>query len=317
MKNADKWVQPTDFTGNYPDWNGYAWLDWSPEAKCYHPGDDYNFGSGSDDLGQAVVATAAGKVFHTSKKTTGYGNLVIIKHTLGYKLKRFIKETYGIETDELYSLYSHLKDILVAVGNTVDEASLIAHVGKTGTKSPHLHFEIYSLWKDLKTTDYRFYPVGWSKEKIIENWLPAYKFIESTKNIESYDSFLGKPKEYWLQVEKDREKLLEDSGQCDDRVLAVKKEMQKIVDEKQKKVEQLTGKSATQQKLVKKTQDREKGLVEGFTAKINTLKNENRDLGIRITEILSEQSEKYKVGEAVMLLIETIKKIFKKGGDTE
>lgn len=315
MKNADKWVQPTNFTGNYPDWNGYTWLDWSPEAKCYHPGDDYNFGFGDNDLGQAVVATAAGKVFHTSKSTTGYGNLVIIKHTLGYNLKRFIKETYGIETDELYSLYAHLKDILVSVGNEIDEGALIAHVGKTGTKWAHLHFEVYSLWKDLKNTAYRFYPVGWSKEQIAENWLPAYKFIESTKNTESYETFLGKPKAYWVQVEKDREKLLVDSGKCDDKILTVKVEMQEIIDEKQKEVEQLTNESARLQEITEKAQNREKGLIEGFTAQINLLKNDKRGLEIRITEILSEQSEKYKVGEAVMLLIETIKKVFRKGGE--
>jgi len=42
MKLADKFVHPTIYTGEWPNWNGYAWLDWVASSNCYHPGDDYN-----------------------------------------------------------------------------------------------------------------------------------------------------------------------------------------------------------------------------------------------------------------------------------
>lgn len=221
MENADKWVHPTRYSGEYPDgWAGYTFLDYDKNYNTYHPGEDYNWGiKGDDDLGQAVVATASGIIVFTSKAATGYGNMIVIKHTLGYNLKRFIKETYGIDTNELYSLYAHLQDILVSVGNKIDTGALIAHVGKTGTQWPHLHSEIYAPIGELAQRDFRFYPTvdkGWTKEKVKQYYLPAYKFIEATKQLEDLlDTFLGKSKDYWLQVEKDRTNLLNQIGEIE------------------------------------------------------------------------------------------------------
>lgn len=315
MKNADKWVHPTRFTGNWPDWNGYTWLDWSKENGAYHPGDDYNFGSGDDDCGQEVKACANGIVIHTSKSTSGYGNLIIIKHQLGYNLKRFIKETYGIETDQVLSLYAHLKDILVAVGNEIDCDALIGHVGKTGTQWCHLHFEIFSLWKDLANTTYRFYPVGWSKDKVKENWIPAYSFIEATKNIESYEMFLGKSKEYWLQVEKDRESLLTQLGNKEQEFLKIQTELDKKITELTNRNQQLETESASFGERLKKIEDTYQTKITGLEEKLTKKNEEIKKLENRIAEILAEQSEKYKIGEAFSLLVDTIINSFKKGGD--
>ncbi len=63
--NADKWVHPTKFTGEYPDWAGFTFEDWDATNKVYHPGDDYNFGGGDDDCGQDACSVAAGIVIHT------------------------------------------------------------------------------------------------------------------------------------------------------------------------------------------------------------------------------------------------------------
>jgi len=166
MKNAEKFIHPTKFTGNWPNWNGFAFLDWHKENNVYHPGEDYNFGYGDQDLGQDTNCTANGIVVHVSKRTTGYGNLIICKHNLGYNLRKFIKETYGIDTNKLYSLYAHLKDISVNVGDEIDCGQKIGTVGKSGTKWAHLHFEIFAPIGEIAKKAWRFYPVGWSKEKI-------------------------------------------------------------------------------------------------------------------------------------------------------
>ena len=105
-------------------------LQWHTKNNVWHSGDDYNLGYGNQDLGQSVKCCASGIVIHTSKSTVGYGNIVVIKHQLGYNLKRFIKQTYGIDTDVLYSFYAHLQDFIVAVGNEIDGDALIGHVGK-------------------------------------------------------------------------------------------------------------------------------------------------------------------------------------------
>lgn len=309
MNNADKWVHPTKFTGEYPNWNGYTWLDWTKQ-NAFHPGDDYNFGYGNNDLGQDVVSTAAGVVFHTSETDTGYGKLVIIKHTLGYILKRFIKETYGIETDIIYTLYAHLDDIVVKTGQIVDCGEIIGHVGNTGTKWAHLHFEIYHLEKELKHVSERFYPTGWSKEKIKDNWLPAYKFIEATKMIDSLESFLGKPRAYWEQVEKDRESLLKQIGEKD-------AEFAKLLSPVQLRVQNLLKENKQLEEELAKTDDKKSALIDQHKKAINKrdeiIKQKEEALNIckiRKTEILSEQSEKLKAGETFIMFVQAVKRIW-------
>lgn len=297
--NTDKWFHPTKFTGDWPNWSGFTFLDWDQSNNVYHPGEDYNFGYGDQDLGQDVNLVANGIVIHTSRKTTGYGNIIIVKHTLGYNLKRFIKETYGIETDTLYSLYAHLKDIFVNIGDEIEGGARIGTVGKSGTQWAHLHFEILAPIGELLGKAWRFYPTNWSKEKVQEYWLPAYRFIESTKNLESYESFLGKPKEYWLQVEKDRENLMKQLGEVDKawtlKIEAIEKENQQLVDE--------AAKVDSEHKLaiesIKKEVTKLSKEITNLKNQIITLKNEN-------TELLKGMADKLSFNSALKIVINTI-----------
>lgn len=69
-----------------------------------------------------------GKV--TSGDSNSYGNYVIIEHR-DYKNK------------PLRTLYAHLDRMLVRVGDTVKEGSIIGYSGATGNVTgPHLHFEV-------------------------------------------------------------------------------------------------------------------------------------------------------------------------------
>jgi len=309
IKLADKWTHPTIFTGNWPNWNGWTWLDWVAKDNCYHPGDDYNKGSGDDDYGQDVKAMANGIVFHTSEKTTGYGKIIIVKHQLGYNLKKFIKDTYGMEVSSLYSLYAHLKDILVAVGNEVDCDQLIAHVGKTGTIWSHLHNELYHLDGELQNLPYRFYPVGWSKEEIKENWLPPYLFIESVKNLESYETFLGKPKAYWEQLEKDRNDLLEQLGKKDSECLALLKPLRLEIVKITNKVKQLEEDIAKSKTTAKKVETAHQTALGEKDEIITTKEEDIVKLQNKLTICLEDKVDKLLPKEAFILFINSFKNL--------
>jgi lipoprotein NlpD len=79
----------------------------------------------SGQMGQAIVATAAGEVVYSGDGLRGYGNLIIIKHN-----------------DILLSAYAHNSKLLVKEGESVTQGQKIAEMGNTDTDSPQLHFEI-------------------------------------------------------------------------------------------------------------------------------------------------------------------------------
>jgi hypothetical protein len=92
---------------------------------------DFNRGSGADDLGDPVVAAAAGVVRTASNQgsANGYGNLVKIEHSGGY-----------------FTYYAHLDSMAVSVGQSVAQGATIGAVGNTSKPgndiSPHLHYEV-------------------------------------------------------------------------------------------------------------------------------------------------------------------------------
>jgi murein DD-endopeptidase MepM/ murein hydrolase activator NlpD len=60
-----------------------------------------------------------------------YGRAVAIRHNFGY----------GSET--LYTVYAHMREVYVSVGQWVDTGTPLGEVGDTGvTTGPHLHFEV-------------------------------------------------------------------------------------------------------------------------------------------------------------------------------
>jgi len=89
---------------------------------------DEQFHTGVDiasDEGDGIVAAADGRVIF-ARELGGYGNAVKILHPNG-----------------LVSLYAHCSQLLVAEGDYVKEAQLIARIGSTGRSTgAHLHFEI-------------------------------------------------------------------------------------------------------------------------------------------------------------------------------
>ncbi|MFD0687843.1 M23 family metallopeptidase [Actinomadura fibrosa] len=91
---------------------------------------DFNWGTtGEADNGKPVVAAAAGTVIRSEYSTSsGYGNMVYIRHSGGYVTR-----------------YAHLKKRLVAVGASVAKGQQIGQVGNTSAKYAiisHLHYEL-------------------------------------------------------------------------------------------------------------------------------------------------------------------------------
>lgn len=95
--------------------------------KTFHGGVDI-----AAPEGKPVRASRGGTVTY-SGEATGYGNTVVIEHELGY-----------------YSLYGHLKEVLVEKDQKVETGQILGSVGQTGrTTGPHLHFEIRRSDKPL------------------------------------------------------------------------------------------------------------------------------------------------------------------------
>ncbi|HLP44234.1 MAG TPA: peptidoglycan DD-metalloendopeptidase family protein [Candidatus Nanoarchaeia archaeon] len=80
-------------------------------------------------VGTNIVASAAGKVIVSRSNGAyngGYGNYVVVSHPNGTQ-----------------TLYAHMKDVSVTVGDEVKQGELLGHIGMTGrTTGPHVHFEI-------------------------------------------------------------------------------------------------------------------------------------------------------------------------------
>ena len=87
--------------------------------------------------GQAVVASAAGKVVYSGSGLRGYGKLVIIKHNKTY-----------------ISAYAHNDQILVKEGQNVTKGQKIAEMGNTDTDQVKLHFEIRKFGKPVDPAKY-------------------------------------------------------------------------------------------------------------------------------------------------------------------
>jgi murein DD-endopeptidase MepM/ murein hydrolase activator NlpD len=101
---------------NAPTGDGFGWV-----SGRNHTGIDFPAPSGTP-----VGAAGRGTVTFAGWNSGGYGNLMIVRHRLGY-------ETW----------YAHLSGFTVGSGTAVAGGVQIATVGSTGRSTgPHLHFEV-------------------------------------------------------------------------------------------------------------------------------------------------------------------------------
>lgn len=88
--------------------------------------------------GTPVYATGDGKVVEVKRELGGYGMYIVIDHGYGYQ-----------------TLYGHLSDFEVRLGQKVKRGQEIGKVGNTGTSvAPHLHYEVVHNGKKVNPVNY-------------------------------------------------------------------------------------------------------------------------------------------------------------------
>lgn len=128
--------------------SGYGWRsDPFTKARKMHYGMDFTAPKGTP-----VYASGDGKISRADNNSSGYGKHIRIDHGYGY-----------------ISLYGHLSNYNVQVGQNVKRGDLIGFVGSTGrSEAPHLHYEV---WKDeVRINPINFYYGSLSAEEF-ENML--------------------------------------------------------------------------------------------------------------------------------------------------
>ena len=126
-----------------------------------HLGEDWNKNSGGNtDCGEPVFAAANGQITFAKDAGLGWGNVVIIEHTLK-------------NGEKVQTLYAHMQEILKTSGE-VKKREQIGKVGNAnGRYLCHLHFELRTpdsiMWN--KAGD------GYSKDR--KGWFDPYDFIDN------------------------------------------------------------------------------------------------------------------------------------------
>jgi len=107
--------------------SGYIWPFYSSISQYFsgsHRGIDID---GFGRYGATISAAASGTVVLAAYQDYGYGNYVIIQHADGSQ-----------------TLYAHLSEIWVSLGQYVTQGQGIGALGSTGySTGPHLHFEVH------------------------------------------------------------------------------------------------------------------------------------------------------------------------------
>lgn len=152
--------------------SGLDFTQYYSQHNVYHPGIDFNKGSGNQDCGNPIAIARAGKIEYVHKDVAtgrGFGIFLIIKHN-----------------DGNYTRYAHMKDCVFeikSIGEIVKEGQLAGQVGKTGTASCHCHFEVFN--EKLATIQrgwkypWRFYPSGKTKQWVIEHYLNPWEWLKT------------------------------------------------------------------------------------------------------------------------------------------
>ncbi|WP_157600011.1 peptidoglycan DD-metalloendopeptidase family protein [Saccharospirillum impatiens] len=118
---------PSSSSGNASNNNQLAWV-WPHDGKIVRTFDsNVSDRKGVDltgEIGDSVVAAAAGSVVYAGNGLPGYGNLIILEHQ-----------------GSLLSAYAFNQELLVSEQDRVTAGQAIARMGRQGDQ-PSLHFEI-------------------------------------------------------------------------------------------------------------------------------------------------------------------------------
>ena len=124
-----------DYPVGAPDGEGYYVARAALTGGRGHLGEDWNGkGGGNSDEGDPVYSIGNGRVIFARDVRVGHGKVVIIRHV-------YLDEN-GVETP-IESVYVHLGEIEVAVGEAVERGQVIGTIGTNrGMYLAHLHLEV-------------------------------------------------------------------------------------------------------------------------------------------------------------------------------
>jgi murein DD-endopeptidase MepM/ murein hydrolase activator NlpD len=159
---ADKFAYPVgkqEFLTEAKD-NKDDWYNATNFGETNHLGEDWNKNSGGNtDCGEPVYAIGNGTITYAKDAGIGWGNVVIIEHTLA-------------DGKKVQSLYGHLQEILKTEGE-VKKREKIGTIGNANGKYLcHLHLEI----RDETCLSWNQVGGGYSNER--NGWLDASEFID-------------------------------------------------------------------------------------------------------------------------------------------
>ena len=139
------------------------WYDAQDFGENNHLGEDWNKNSGGNtDCGEPVYAIANGEITYAADAGPGWGNVVIITHTLP-------------DGTEVQSLYGHLKAIEKTSG-TIKIREKIGTIGDgNGRYICHLHLEL----REQHCPSWDMVFVGYSP--VSYGWLDPSDFIDKRR----------------------------------------------------------------------------------------------------------------------------------------
>lgn len=125
-----------DFPVGKPNAAGYYTARGVRLKSPVHYGEDWNGRAGGDsDMGDPVYSTGDGIVVWAYDVQVGWGNVVIIRHAY--------RDPSTGQVKFCDSLYGHMREILVKVGQQVKRGQQVGTIGNNrGMYAAHLHFEI-------------------------------------------------------------------------------------------------------------------------------------------------------------------------------
>ena len=129
--------------------SGYGWrIHPIYKISKFHYGMDFTAPLGTD-----VYATGNGTVIGMVSSQRGFGKHIIIDHGFGYS-----------------SVYAHLSNFNVRIGQKVKRGDIIGYVGNTGTSvANHLHYEIKLNGQNVDPVNYYFEDLSSGEyEKMVE-----------------------------------------------------------------------------------------------------------------------------------------------------
>lgn len=117
--DSEHWIKPVEGTIPNPFGNNYEFYN---VYRAGHTGVDI-----AASIGTPVHAVDNGIVrYIKTRPNMRYGNYIVLEHE-----------------NNIYTLYGHLKNVMVTIDEKINQGDIIGHTGISGLASyPHLHFEV-------------------------------------------------------------------------------------------------------------------------------------------------------------------------------